>query len=333
MSQRVLALWVAVALAAGCDTSQAPAPPKASGPPPEPAAKAAAPDLPDKEELEAGMEVLVKEPASGRTADANAYEQDATVPAGKLIGACKWAAAPPRRKAPSPEPIALDGAQAIQKPEKGEVDYYRNLGLKQESYIADAYPGTYPRGVVLTLRRVRRGPRDMLPRATSMVREGALKPHIEFCPVHERAMFGTYDSYPSHLLMKGIATGQEALDELLTAFDRDTIKPLPGGGVHYTRRPAMLQSSVVHEVGVYEVTCRRHPWKRAYVVFVDNPYALVSDDANFTLDNVPLGKWQMDVWHPLFKPVKASLEIEVRKDETTEVAVEFHPPDCLKTKE
>jgi hypothetical protein len=263
-------------------------------------------------------------------ADANAYERDGTLPAGKLIGACKWAGANPRGKAPALEPVALDGAQAIQKPEKGEVDYYRNLGLKQESYIADAYPGTYPRGVVLTLRGVRKGPREMLPRAVFMVREGVLKPHIEFCPVHERAMFGTYDSYPSHLLMKGVASGQVAMDEPLSAFDRDTIKPLPGGGVHYTRRPTMLQSKVVHDTGAYEVTCRRHPWKRAYVVFVDNPYALISDGPNFTLDNVPEGKWTVDVWHPGLKPVKASLAVEVRKDETTEVAVEFHPPDGLK---
>ncbi|HUT35185.1 MAG TPA: hypothetical protein VNE39_16970 [Planctomycetota bacterium] len=335
MNRHALALWLIVAavLAGGCGESQAPVPPKAPSPPPEPAAKAVVPDLPDEEEPESGMEILIKEPATERAIGGAAYERDAKAPAGKLIGACKWAPAPPRRKAPPPEPAALDGAQAIRNPEKGEVDYYKNLQLKQDTYIADAYPGTYPRGVVLTLRGVRSGPRGMLPRATFMVREGAFKPHIEFCPVHERVMFGTYDSYPTHVRMRSLATGQVALDELLTAFDRDTIKPLPGGGVHYTRRPAMLQSSVVHDTGVYAVTCRRHPWKSAYVAFVDNPYALVSDGANFTLDSVPVGKWQMDAWHPRFKPVKASLDVEIRKDETTEIAVEFHPPDCLKAKE
>ena len=329
----VLCLLAAIVLVGGCGESQTPAPPKAPGPPAGPAAKAVVPDLPDEEEPESGMEILIKEPVAERTADEDAYQQDAKAPAGKLIGACKWAGEPPRRKAPVPQPIALDGAQAIQNPGKGEVDYYRNLQLKQDTYIADAYPGTYPRDVVLVLRGIRKGPRGMVPRAALMVREGVFKPHIAFCPIHERVMFGTYDSYPTHALMKSLASGQVALDEVLTAFDRDTIKPLPGGGVHFTRRPTMLQSKVVHETGVCAITCRRHPWKAAYVVFVDNPYALVSDGVNFTLDGVPVGKWELEVWHPRFKPVKTVLDVEIRKDETTEIAVTFHPPDCLKTKE
>jgi len=299
--------------------------------PPATASPSAVPDLPGEEKPETGMEILVRNPRLDRSADENAYQRDAKLPSGKLIGACKWAGTPARRKAPPPKPIDLAGPDAIKSPEKGEAEYYKNLRLTEQSYIADKYPGTYPRGVVVMLRGIRTGPREMFPRATFMVREGHFRPHEQFASIHERVMFGTYDSHPTHLHMRGLASGQVALDKLLTAFDRDTIKPLPGGGVHYTVKPAMLQSDVIHELGIWKVTCKRHPWKTAYAIIVDNPYGAISDHESFTIENIPVGRWQMDVWHPAFKPVKESLEVEIRKDETTEVAVEFHPPECLKS--
>jgi hypothetical protein len=327
----IVAFLAIVAALGGCGQSEPqPAPrPKTAATPA--TATSAVPDVPDEAEPEAGMEIVIKNPRADRSADEGAYRRDPRIPQGKLVGACTWASSPPRRKAPKPKPIDLAGAHAIRNPDKGETEYYQNLKLTEHNYIADKYPGTFPRGVVLMLRDVRAGPRAPLRRSAFMVREGRFKPHIRFSPLHERVMFGTYDSFPTHVRVKALASGLVAMDQLLRAFDRDTIKPLGGGGVHYTVRPTMLQSKVVHDMGVCSITCTRHPWKQAYVVFVDNPYIVLSNDRTFTMANVPVGTWRMDVWHPQFKPARESYEVVIRKDETSEIAVELEPPECLKS--
>ena len=44
--------------------------------------------------------------------------------------------------------------------------------------------------------------------------------------------------------------------------------------------------------------CDVHPWMTAYVAVFDNPYFAVSDkDGNFTIKDVPPGKYQMVVYH------------------------------------
>ena len=318
-------------LAAGCDQPTMPGP----APLPEPkTTQPAVAKLPDDLAPESGMDILVKRPQLRRTAGEGVYKTLASGPSGRLVGACKWAEPVVRRGGvPRPGLIDLDGqAYAIKDPKPGELKYYKNLGLRERWYFVNNYRGTYPTGVVLTVRGIKTGRRAMFDRPTFIVRQGRLYPHMQFAPLDERVMFGTYDSFPTHLKMQSLGSGAVVLDAPITAFDRGTIKPLGGGGRHYTARPKMLQSKVVTEIGPYEIRGMRHHWKRAYVVFVDNPYALVSNQARFSFDALPVGTWQIDVWHPQFQPVQPSYQIEIRKDETTELAVMIRPPESLKPK-
>jgi len=346
------ALWVlgavlAAALVAGCGDAQskdrAPATkpttqagdPNAMnrvGDPSQPANLA--PKVPDAddEDAQAGMEILVTNPRVDREADEGAYKRDATCPSGRLVGACRWAGKVINpRSVPGAKPIDCTGPYAIKDPLKGEAEYFRNIRLKERTYVG-TYRGFFPTSVALMLRGIKKGRRAMVNRGNCMVREGRFRPHVQFNPIHERVMFGTYDSFATHVVMKSLDGSKTALDKNLSAFDRDTIKPLGGGGVHFTRRPTMLQSAVVHELGGYAITGKRHPWKAAYVFFVDNPYVVVSDRATFAMDHVPVGRWKMDVWHPAFKPVAATIDVEIKADQTTEVPVMFEPPDWLKPK-
>jgi hypothetical protein len=41
-----------------------------------------------------------------------------------------------------------------------------------------------------------------------------------------------------------------------------------------------------------------HTWMSAYVVVTDQPFSAVTDaDGNFTIENVPPGDYELEVWH------------------------------------
>ena len=46
------------------------------------------------------------------------------------------------------------------------------------------------------------------------------------------------------------------------------------------------------------VDCRIHPWENAVLVITDHPYVRVSKvNGSFTLDHVPVGTWDFQLWH------------------------------------
>ena len=328
------------AAAGGCEDSAASRPPATSTPSTRPAEKPIDPELPEgvTDQTDAGMEILVKNPRPDRRDDEGAYRKDDKIPVGRLVGAVKWAdPVIPRAEASKllNTPLDLRGADRIPDPQPGETEYYENLKLQRPYDFVAGDPDYHPTGVVLIVRDVKVGRRDRFVRPTFMVRQGHFRPHILFSPLGDRVMFGTYDSYPTDLRMVCLATGRGVLQDKVSAFDRDTIKPLGGGGLHYTARPTMLQSEVLTEAGAYEIRGTRHLWKSAYVFALDNPYATVvegpwSGRGRFEFADLPVGTWTIDVWHPACKPVQSSYTVTVRKDETTELAVLIHPPAFLR---
>ena len=45
------------------------------------------------------------------------------------------------------------------------------------------------------------------------------------------------------------------------------------------------------------VDCDLHPWMRAWVVVIEHPFYVITDEqGEFTLDNVPAGKYTLQVW-------------------------------------
>ena len=50
----------------------------------------------------------------------------------------------------------------------------------------------------------------------------------------------------------------------------------------------------------------------------------------FLIENAPIGKHTLEVWHPLYEPVRKTVDVEIKKDETTEIVVKFKTPDFLK---
>ena len=55
----------------------------------------------------------------------------------------------------------------------------------------------------------------------------------------------------------------------------------------------------------------------AFIVVLDNPYFTLTDKSGeFTIDNIPPGKYTLKTWHEKFEPV--SMEITAGPNETVE---------------
>ena len=68
--------------------------------------------------------------------------------------------------------------------------------------------------------------------------------------------------------------------------------------------------------------CNVHPEMEGYIVTLQNPYFAVSDkDGNFTIENVPAGKYTLKIWHEKLKG--AAQEIVVKETGATEANFEI----------
>jgi len=75
------------------------------------------------------------------------------------------------------------------------------------------------------------------------------------------------------------------------------------------------QNTVVGDVklkrGVgMKIECDAHDFMHAFVFAANNPYyAVVDENGNFTIDQVPPGKYVIKAWHGLLKEQKAQVEV------------------------
>ena len=77
---------------------------------------------------------------------------------------------------------------------------------------------------------------------------------------------------------------------------------------------------------VIKFTCDVHPWMRGFVVIHDNPFFAVSkEDGTFTIDKVPVGKYEVEAWHSQFGVKKGS--VEVAEGKTAEVKFDYSDKD------
>ena len=57
--------------------------------------------------------------------------------------------------------------------------------------------------------------------------------------------------------------------------------------------------TTIKQPGVIKLRCDAgHTWMSAYVVATDQPYHAVTDaNGNFTIEGVPTGNYELEVWH------------------------------------
>jgi hypothetical protein len=59
-----------------------------------------------------------------------------------------------------------------------------------------------------------------------------------------------------------------------------------------------------------EVTCEVHPWTRAYVIVLDQPYFAITGKAgDFSIDGLPPGTYHLRAWHPVLGFVDQTVSV------------------------
>ena len=76
---------------------------------------------------------------------------------------------------------------------------------------------------------------------------------------------------------------------------------------------------------IVQVGCDLHSWMRSWVVVADHPfYTITGYDGEFTLGNVPPGRYTLEVWQEVLGTV--TMEITVGNESVTDVTIEMDTP-------
>lgn len=74
--------------------------------------------------------------------------------------------------------------------------------------------------------------------------------------------------------------------------------------------PQKTRSTTFDKPGVVRILCNVHPAMEAFIVVKDHPlFAAAEKRGNYEIENVPLGKYAVEVWHPDFGAKKYPFEL------------------------
>jgi plastocyanin len=77
--------------------------------------------------------------------------------------------------------------------------------------------------------------------------------------------------------------------------------------------------------GMFVIKCDVHPWMRAYIGVMSNPFfAVTKPDGKFQIANLPPGTYEIEAWHEKLGTQKAS--VTVGASDTKTVGFKFSPP-------
>jgi hypothetical protein len=88
---------------------------------------------------------------------------------------------------------------------------------------------------------------------------------------------------------------------------------LPFPGIHITRS--------IGAAGTVRLMCNTHPWMRGWIVATEDAAAVSGADGRFTIDNVPAGTYELNVWHEALKT--APQKIIVAAGKPTEINLQL----------
>ena len=76
------------------------------------------------------------------------------------------------------------------------------------------------------------------------------------------------------------------------------------------------------EPGVVRIYCEVHESMRSAVIVSENPYwAIADDEGRFTIEGVPAGTWELELWHS--DRESRTITVDVASGRTTSITVEL----------
>lgn len=297
--------------------------------------------------LVGAADILVADPTIMSRFEDPGYEQVAKLPHGTLKGVCYLPKAPPAGCGRGGPVDPGSGPDAIRNPRPGEVSYYKKARVGRPGWFK--YDRKIRKHLVLNaaiiIKGIKAGGLVPLRRTSFNIYAGRFGANyntrdrnfgdsrvMKFSPVKDLVLFRTYDGFDSHFLVRNVMSGEVVMDKRARAFDR---KPVHASGnmervFGHGVLPPHVPSSPFKRAGeIYKVSCQRHPWMEGYIIIVDNPYALSARKGKFSL-SVPVGDWDVQVWHPVFQPAQKELRIRIHANKVTELGVPFRSSDSTK---
>ena len=301
-----------------------------------------APKPPEEKDKDAALAstVIVKEESAAAAQQKSRYVQEIKLSCGSVGGMCF---VPFKKLAKLPDSMPLG---ELKDPQPGEAETYKatppKIPLMLGPYVRWERHGVTH--ALITLRGVKTGKRPAMTRPGFMLdwKSGqfsiAVAGHnhgagsIALGPLGERVQFLNTEFYPCMLAVTHVASGKVVFEDTLPGYS-DPKYPSQRWGTNPDIAPLpRILTSNLKDPGVHAVTCKRHPWHKCHVVMLDHPSATVCvphHAGGFSMPDVPVGKYTLDVWHPAFEPVKNSFEIEVTEGRLTELMIEFKEPKIL----
>ncbi len=85
--------------------------------------------------------------------------------------------------------------------------------------------------------------------------------------------------------------------------------------------PGIKINKRVSGAGLVRLTCNTHPWMRGWVMVTDDMAAITSGDGTFALNDVPVGTYELRIWHESLK--SAAQKVTVSGGQTATVRWEL----------
>lgn len=73
----------------------------------------------------------------------------------------------------------------------------------------------------------------------------------------------------------------------------------------------------------FAVKCDVHPWMNAWAAVFDHPYfAVTGEDGSFTIDGLPAGTYELEIWHERLPAQTVTVTVGVGEQATSDVGME-----------
>lgn len=83
--------------------------------------------------------------------------------------------------------------------------------------------------------------------------------------------------------------------------------------------PGKTRTVTFDKPGIVRILCNVHPNMEAFIVVKEHPYFTAADKSgNYRLNNVPLGRYRLQVWHPQLGTTETGVEL-VREGEVVDI--------------